>query len=267
MLDKVKEAQGKPLLLQTIRGDTGWGHGMMQEHKILLVGRQPSLVKLLRRWLEEGGYTVVDVFDVSKGLREFFRHRPTVVILDMGAHQRESFDLLTQIREGSQVPIILLSGKGTETAKVQGLSGGADDYLVKPLGQMELLARLEAILRRTSQSPSEADKVFTDGVITVDSARHCVYVRGEEVPLTVLEFNLLAALVRYSGQVLSQRSLLDQVWGPEYHACDNVKWHITNLRRKIEEDPQDPKLVSTVRGVGYRYDGPTNGSNGNGSPH
>ena len=234
----------------------------MYRPEILLVAQQPSFVKLLRAWLEEAGHPVIDAFDGPQGLREFVRHHPTFAILDVPAQRRDRFDLLMRIRELSQVPIILLSNRGTEVEKVRGLSLGADDYLVKPVGRLELLARVEAVLRRAGKSPAEGQASYVDDTIAIDFERHCVYVQGEEVQLTVLEYNLLACLVNHLGQAVPQRNLLAEVWGPDYDGCEYVKWHISRLRRKIEEDPDNPQMVVTVRGVGYRYDPPNNGTNG-----
>jgi DNA-binding response OmpR family regulator len=239
----------------------------MTETQILVVTRQPAFAMLLRNWLEEAGHAVLHAFDGPQGLRECVRHRPAFVILDMPT-RRDSFDLLTRIRELSEVPVILLSARASEADKVQGLALGADDYLVKPVGPLELLARIEAILRRAGRSAAAAGIVYKDGAITVDFARHIVYVQGAEVSLTVLEYNLLACLIRHAGQVVPQRKLLEQVWGPEYGGCEYVKWHVGHLRRKIEEDPLNPRLIVTVRGIGYRYDVPSNGANGtNGHMH
>ncbi len=127
---------------------------------------------------------------------------------------------------------------------------------------MELLARVGAILRRSEHTPAQAGNVYADSTVTIDFAQHCVKVWGEDVSLTVLEYDILACLVKRAGQVVTQREIVDLVWGPEYQECEYVKWHMSRLRRKIEDDPQDPKLVVTVRGVGYRYDAPANGGNG-----
>ncbi len=234
----------------------------MEKQEVLVVARRPSFTKMLRAWLEEAGYPVLDAFDGIQGLRGFSRHQPGFVILDMLASREESFDFLTRIREASRVPVIILSGRRTEAQKVRALELGADDYLVKPVGRMELLARVEAILRRTSNGSKENGAIYMNKDITIDFTKHRVYVQGQEVQLTVLEYKLLTCLVNYSGQVLEQRRLLDEVWGPEYDGCEYVKWHISRLRRKIEEEPDDPRLVVTVRGVGYRYDAPNNGQNG-----
>lgn len=234
-------------------------NNLMLNPEILIVARQTGFAKSLTAWLQEAGYPVINAFNGVQGLWEFLQHRPAFVVLEVPARQEESYDLLTRIREVSQVPVILLSCRGTEADKVRGLSLGADDYLVQPVGQRELLARIETILRRASNDPAEAEAFYDDGVVTMDFARHCVYVLGEEVPLTSLEYQLLKCLTDQSGQVLTQQRLLDGVWGPEYDGCEYVKWHISRLRRKIEQDPENPKLVVTVRGVGYRYDAPTDG--------
>ncbi len=197
---------------------------------------------------------MIEALDPLHGLWELAINQPGFVILDLPAQQREMFDLLALIRERSPVPVILLSDEDWERDKVQALSLGADDYMVKPVGRMELLARVGAILRRSERGYAETGAVYADGIVTIDFAQHCVKVNGEEVSLTVLEYDILACLVERAGQVVTQREIVDQVWGSEYQGCEYVKWHMSRLRRKIEDDPQDPKLVATVRGVGYRYD-------------
>lgn len=228
----------------------------MDKLEVLVVAQQPSSVMMLKPWLEEAGFQVTDAIEGSQGLRVFVTHHPSFVILDVIAQQHDRFEILKQIRELSQVPIMLLSNRGTEVDIVQGLLLGADDYLVKPVSQMELMARVDAILRRTANTPTEEETVYEDDRITIDFDRRSVYVRGDEVHLTVLEYDLLAYLVNNMGQVIPQECLLAEVWGPEYDGCKYVKWHVCRLRRKIERDPDNPKMVVTVRGVGYRYDPP-----------
>ncbi|MFQ5861052.1 MAG: response regulator transcription factor [Dehalococcoidia bacterium] len=226
------------------------------ETKVLVVAHQPSFVKRVHSWLEDVGYAVSVAFDGRQGLREFLRHQPGFVILEVLQHRENGLELLQRIREVSQVPVVLLSVKDHTATKVQALRLGADDYLVKPIGRMELLARVEAILRRTqANDTSGPEAIYADGTLTLDFPRHRIYVRGEEVQLTVLEYQLLAALVTRPGQVLTHQQLLHQIWGPEYDGCEYVKWHVSRLRRKIEQDPLNPDLVVTVRGLGYRYEG------------
>ena len=226
----------------------------MQELKILVVADPPSNAKQLRAWFEEAGYTVVDAFSGPQGLQAFLQYRPSFVIIDLASGRRDSFDLLTHIREFSQAPIILLSGKTPQCDKVKGLELGADDYLVKPVGKMELLARVQAIMRRAGKWSTDEETLYTDCAITIDFARHAVYVEGKEVSLTPLEYGLLTCLVNHTGHVVTPRKILDEVWGPEYEEYEYVKWHIGRLRRKIGEDPENPKLLFTIRGTGYRYD-------------
>lgn len=234
----------------------------MEQLQVLTAVDEPAFGKELRDWLEGAGYGVIEASDPLQGLWELARNQPGFVILDVPAQQREMFDLLALIRERSPVPVILLSDEDGEEDKVQALSLGADDYMVKPVGRMELLARVGAILRRSENTLAQAGTVFADSTITIDFAQHSVKVRGEEVSLTVLEYDILSCLVKRAGQVVTQREIVDQVWGPEYQECEYVKWHMSRLRHKIEDDPQDPKLVTTVRGVGYRYDASASGDNG-----
>jgi len=172
-----------------------------------------------------------------------------------GSYFPSLLELCRRIREVSDIPIIILSAKGQEMDKVQGLREGADDYIVKPMGRKELIARVETALRRASTpASSESQPVYGDGEVLVDYPGHEVYVRGEKVDLTNLEYRLLIFLIRHGGQVLTHAQLADRMWGVDYDSYNNVKWHIGRLRRKIERTPANPQLITTVRGVGYRYE-------------
>ena len=234
----------------------------MEQLQVLTTVDEPVFGRQLRDWLEDAGYGVIQALDPQHGLWELAINQPGFVILDMPAQQRGMFDLLSLIRERSHVPVLLLSDEDAERDKVQALSLGADDYMVKPVGRMELLARVDAILRRSERTSSQAAAVYADSTLTIDFAQHCVKVRGEEVSLTVLEYDILSCLVNRAGQVVTQREIVGQVWGSEYQGSEYVKWHMSRLRHKIEDDTQNPKLVVTVRGVGYRYDASPNGGNG-----
>ncbi|MBI2853397.1 MAG: response regulator transcription factor [Chloroflexi bacterium] len=229
----------------------------MANEKVLVVDDEHAVNDLLKDWLEEEGYQVVSAFDGKEGFKQFFNHRPDLTIIDVLMPGMDGFELCQRIREVSQIPIIVLSAKGQETDKVRGLHLGADDYLVKPIGGKELLARVSAALRRAKLPPSETPSSYSDGVVSLDFKQHEAFVRGDRVSLTPTEYRLLAYMVQHRGQVVTQQQLWDSVWGWDAGSLDSVKWHISYLRRKVEENPEDPRLIITVRGVGYRYSPPS----------
>jgi DNA-binding response OmpR family regulator len=225
--------------------------------RILVVDDETRVADLLRDWLEGAGYTVIAAYDGMEGLREFFSHKPDLAILDMLMPKMGGMELARRIREVSNIPVLMLSARGQEEDKVRALALGADDYMVKPIGGRELLARVAAALRRTgSSAESNAQETYRDDALTMDFTRHEVFVSGEPVNLTKLEYQLLACLVRQAGRVLTYDQLLDCAWGADYDSPQHVTWHIGRLRRKVEADPAHPHRIVTVRGVGYRYDRP-----------
>ncbi len=233
------------------------GGAHMSNEKILVVDDEAAVVELLKDWLEEAGYQVVTGSDGGEGFRQFFNHRPDVAIIDVLMPGTDGFELCQRIREVSQIPVIFLSARGQESYKVRGLNLGADDYLVKPIGSKELLARVAAATRRAKlPAAAEAATAYSDGAVSLDHGQHEAYVRGEKVSLTPTEYRLLSYLVQHRGQVVTQQQLWDSVWGWDAGSLDSVKWHISYLRKKIEENPENPKLILTVRGVGYRYQSP-----------
>ncbi|MFC1926876.1 response regulator transcription factor [Chloroflexota bacterium] len=225
----------------------------MADEKILVVDDEAALVDLIKEWLDDEGYRVFTACDGSSGLKEFFKHQPDLAILDVVMPGLDGFELCQRIREVSEIPVIILSVKGQEMGKVRGLRLGADDYLVKPIGRREFIARVAAVMRRARMSSGEVAPVYSDEVVTIDFNRHECYVHGEEVSLTPTEYRLLSFFVQNPNQVLTHQQLWDRIWGWEHGSLDSVKWHIAYLRKKIEEDPEKPQLILTVRGVGYRY--------------
>lgn len=223
---------------------------------VLLVDDEEAVLEMLETWCREAGYETLTATDGKEALRLFFQHHPDLVVVDLRMPVMDGFALITRIREVSEVPIIVLSALGREEDKVQGLRLGADDYVVKPVGMKELLARIEAALRRAQLPPVSQKGVYTDGVLTIDKERQEVYVRGARVNLTPKELRLLIYLTQNAGRVISVQELLTKVWGSTYYAEESVKWHIASLRRKIEETPHEPRLIVTVWGSGYRYDRP-----------
>jgi len=219
---------------------------------ILVVDDDESVRELLCSVFEAAGYSVETAADGQQGLRTYYTCHPDLVILDIRMPGLDGWQLLERIREMSQTPVIMLTALGEEDEKVRGLGKGADDYLAKPFGRAELLARAEAVLRRVPRS-SEAKAVYEDQALLLDWSRHQVYVRGTPAELSPLEFRLLTALVRNAGNVLSADRLLDICWDERPAGPTNVRVHISSLRKKLEEDPARPHLIETVREFGYRY--------------
>ena len=228
----------------------------MDKQKTLVVDDEPALVELISEWLEKGGYEVFSANDGLSGLREFFKHQPDLVILDVAMPSMTGFELCQRIREVSQVPVIMLTAKGQELDKVRGLNLGADEYLVKPMGRQELLARVGALLRRVYMTPMEPANNYSDPVLSLDFAKHEAFVCGEKVALTPTEYRLLSYLVQNPEQVLTLQQIWDRIWGLTGGSLESVKWHIAYLRKKIEMNPEKPELILTVRGVGYFYQKP-----------
>ncbi|MBI4301458.1 MAG: response regulator transcription factor [Chloroflexi bacterium] len=233
----------------------------MTKDKILVVDDDPGLRQLLGERLEEVGYQVIKAEDGLAGVKEFFIQRPDLVLLDLVMPSLDGLEVCRRLRDISEVPIIILSVKGHELDKVRGLSAGADDYLSKPFSIPELLARVQAALRRARMPATlEKENEYSDGTVAIDFRRHTVYVRGHEVKISPLEYRMLALLVMHAGQVLTHEEILDQVWGRDYYSPENVKLYISYLRHKIEADVNNPELILTVRRVGYSYHKPVGGA-------
>jgi DNA-binding response OmpR family regulator len=194
---------------------------------------------------------VHEAADGREALRTFHAERPDLVILDVSMPELDGFQALERIRELSEVPVLMLTAKAAEADRVRGLRGGADDYVAKPFARNELLARVEALLRRAAPR-SESPTAYSDALLGVDFVQRTVSVRGEEVSLTPLEYNLLAAFVRHPNQVLGHDQLLELAWGGSGDVSrDQVKLYVGYLRRKLGVGEDAP--IQTVRGFGYRY--------------
>ena len=224
--------------------------------KVLLVDDEPEVLELLNACCEEASYETLTASNGKDALRFFYQHRPDIVITDIRMPSMDGFDLCRRIREISEAPIIILSALGSEEEKVNGLEIGADDYLVKPVGTKELIARVEAALRRAQLPPVESKGVYSDSALTIHLDSHEVFLEGKKVDLTPKEMRLLVFLTQRPGRVVSVPDLLSGVWGSAHYSEESVKWHIASLRKKIEKNPRDPHLVVTVWGSGYRYDKP-----------
>jgi DNA-binding response OmpR family regulator len=223
--------------------------------RILLVDDEHSLQTLLSYPLRKDGYHVTSALDGREALERFTESRYDLVILDLMLPKLDGVEVCRQLRRHSQVPIIMLTAKGSETDKVAGLEVGADDYITKPFSMREFRSRVKAALRRSRMvgEPPE-DEPIEQGELRIDPARRLVLLRGDEVAVTYVEFEILTALARSPGRVLSRETLLEHVWGgSDYRDPRTVDVHIRHLREKLEDDPKLPEYLLTVRGVGYRF--------------
>jgi two-component system KDP operon response regulator KdpE len=221
---------------------------------VLLVEDEAPLRKFLRASLVSHGYRLVEAQTSTEAMQLLTSHSPDLVVLDLGLPDGDGIDLTREVRGFTDTPIIVVSARGREADKVAALDAGADDYLTKPFGVNELLARIRVALRHAERargaSPSPA---FDAGPIHIDFARREVTVGGKEVHLTPTEYKILALLAQNAGKVLTHRQILREVWGPAYVSHPHyVRVHMAELRKKVEEDPARPQWVVTEPGVGYR---------------
>jgi len=221
---------------------------------ILVIEDEPPLQKFLRVTLESQNYTVVLAGRGEEGLRHAAMSRPDLVVLDLGLPDLDGLEVIKRLREWSAVPVIIISARGKEQDKVVALDAGADDYLTKPFGVGELLARVRVALRHLAAANQETgDPVFETGGLRVDLARREVTVNSQPIHLTPNEFRLLSVMIKHAGKVMTHRQLLKEVWGPgsgdENHY---LRVYMNQLRQKIEADPARPKYLLTETGVGYR---------------
>jgi DNA-binding response OmpR family regulator len=204
--------------------------------------------------LSRSGLDVTTAPDGRRGLRTLYTAPPDLVVLDIGLPEMDGWTVLERIRDLSDVPVLILSARGMEADKVRGLRGGADDYLTKPFGNGEFVARVQALLRRKQQDTQALPDVFDDGIVRVNFASHEVIVDGMPVTLTATEYRLLAALIRHNGQILSPVKLLELAWSDPFGVGpDRVKYTVMRLRRKLGTGAGDDSPIEAVRGFGYRY--------------
>lgn len=224
--------------------------------KILVIDDDPHIVMIVSTLLKHHGYEVVTAYSAEEGLRQAYLTHPDLVILDIMMPSMDGWEVCRRLRELADMPIIFLTAKGDIRDVVKGLEMGADDYLIKPFDNHELVARVKAHLRRAPSTMPTEELVFDDGQLVINFYRREVTVRGKRVELTPKEFDLLACLVNNAGRVLSRHDLVVQAWGEQYSdAVDSLKPYIHYLRRKLEKDPAHPQWIITSRGVGYRFAG------------
>jgi two-component system KDP operon response regulator KdpE len=222
--------------------------------RVLVVDDEPQLLRALITNLRARGYDVDAAATGEIALELAARHRPDVVVLDLGLPGMSGLDVVSGLRGWTDVPILILSARDAEREKIAALDAGADDYVTKPFGMGELMARLRAALRRGTAAPDEAP-VVTTAAFTVDLADKRVLRDGNEVRLTPTEWGLVEVLVRNAGRLVTQKQLLKDVWGPEYETETNyLRVHMAHIRRKLEPDPPSPRYFLTEPGMGYRFE-------------
>ena len=237
---------------------------------ILVIEDEPQMRRFLRATLRAQGYQVVEAATAREGLAQAAGRNPEVILLDLGLPDADGLDTARELRQRGRSPIIVLSARGQEQDKVTALDRGADDYLTKPFGVPELLARVRVALRHAALPPDAAPRsVFVMGGLRVDLLRRQVFRDTEEVHLTPTEYKLLAALIRQAGRVITHRQLLQEVWGANYVDQGHyLRVYMGQLRHKLEPDPSRPRLLITEPGIGYRLreEEPVEGQLGGSSP-
>lgn len=222
--------------------------------KILVIDDDDSTVQLISLLLERRGYEVIKALRAEDGLRKAYRTHPDLVLLDIMMPDMDGWEVCHRLRELSDVPIVFLSARTDMRDVVRGLEMGADDYIIKPYDNDELIARIRAHLRRSPSPVVSEELVFNGGEFRVNFLNREVRVRNKQVHLTPKEFSLLGVLVRNAGRVITRADLVKEAWGPQYgDAVDSLKLYIHYLRQKIESDPGRPEYILTSRGVGYRF--------------
>jgi two-component system KDP operon response regulator KdpE len=215
-----------------------------QRPLVLVVEDEPQMRRFLRASLGADGYRVLEAWTVADGLRQATAEHPDAILLDLGLPDGDGLELVRRVREWSSVPVIVVSARGREEEKVAALDAGADDYLPKPFGTKELLARLRVALRHARAVSAPETPILEVGPLRMDQERHEATVDGRAVKLTPIEWRLLALLARHAGKVLTHAQILREVWGPNAYMAE--------LRKKLEADPSRPRLLLTEPGVGYR---------------
>ena len=219
---------------------------------VVVIEDDPPIRRFLRTGLATQGLEVHEADCGRRGLIEAAGRKPDLIILDLGLPDMDGVEVVKLIREWSAMPIIILSARSAEQSKIEALDAGADDYLTKPFGLGELLARIRVALRRATGNP-ETEQVFTAGNIQVDLTSRRVRLDGEEIHLTPIQYRLLTVLIKHAGKVLTHQQILKEVWGPGHAESSHyLRIYMSQLRQKLEEDPAKPRYLLTESGVGYR---------------
>ncbi len=225
---------------------------MNSQSLVLVIDDELQMRRLLKMTLEAGSFRYCEAENGELGLMEAVHKKPDAVILDLGLPDLDGVAVLKKLREWSQVPVLVLSVRDSEKQKVAALDNGADDYVTKPFGQDELLARLRVLLKHAPEHPDLP--LFENGNLTVDWVKRQVLVSGKEVKLTGIEYALLKLLIQHAGKVLTHRQILREIWGPNSEErVQYLRVYITHLRQKIESNPDKPQRIKTESGIGYRF--------------
>ena len=224
--------------------------------KVLVVDDEPTIVEVVGRYMERAGYETFTAADGPEALSQAALHRPDLVVLDLMLPGIDGLEVMRQLHEGPgpRTAVILLTARGEESDRVVGLRDGADDYVVKPFSPAELVARVDAVLRRVAPPPEEEAPAIEHGPLRIEPATRRVFLDGDELMLTQREFDLLAYLAMRPGRVFSRDQLMEAVWDyPFFTDTSTVTVHVRRLRAKLGDDPSDPRFIETVWGVGYRF--------------
>ena len=239
-------------MAQFLKNQTGY-NSITMAYKILVVDDELTLLNTVRAYLEQEGYTVQTATDGRSALHIFRDFQPDLVVLDIMLPEIDGLEVLRQLRQTSDVYVLMLTAKADETDKVIGLGLGADDYVTKPFSPRELVARIKASLRRLGGG--SVKKELVSARLRVDEEARLAWKEGRSLDLTPIEFDLLRTLMGHHGRALSREQLIEQVWGYDYYGDDRVvDVHIGRLRKKVEDDPTQPTLIATVWGAGYRFE-------------
>ena len=228
-----------------------------RQKTVLVVEDEQPILRFLRASLSERGFRVFEAGNARAALESAAAGKPDVILLDLGLPDMDGLEALKRLRQWTSAPVIILSARGQESDKIAGLDAGADDYLTKPFGVEELMARVRVALRRLEKSPEAEEPVYEHEGLKVDLAARRVWTRKKEVRLSPLQYRILAVLARHAGRVVSQNQLIKQAWGEDSDATPElVRIFVHQIRHKIESDPVRPRHIKTEPGVGYRLEAP-----------
>jgi two-component system, OmpR family, KDP operon response regulator KdpE len=221
--------------------------------RVLVIEDEKQMRKLVQIALSSNGYDVIEAETGEDGIKQAASYTPDLVLLDLGLPDTDGLNVIQRIREWTTIPILIISASGQEERKVKALDEGADDYLTKPFGAAELMARIRVAMRHAARTDTAQTVIKIGDDIEIDLHKRIVHVRGEETHLTPIEYKLLTTLAKHAGMVMTHRQLLEQVWGPGHgHQMQYLRVYMTQLRHKLEKEPARPRYLVTEAGVGYR---------------